>query len=238
MILANDALHSMSKSSQSDNSLTVSPRAPQSDILDKDFGSMLHKDVVEKTQAVTDKGLKALKTAGAATSSVFASLGDITKVGLNKTAANPVWITAIAGLGGLVAGVKSVKNILKSVSTMMVPMQDTKLGWLPDGILGILQGGLFFGLTSAFFGKKNLFTEISDGKPVVRMKTLASAAIAPFGWSVLMNLAKATSILRKIPIIGPALQQICEIIFGAGREMTVGTDSNPQAGAGAPAMPG
>ncbi|MDA1021051.1 MAG: hypothetical protein O2962_05840 [Cyanobacteria bacterium] len=205
--------------------------------MEANLGSLLHKDVVAKTQAVTNNGLNALRTAGAATSSIVASLGDITKLGLNKTAANPVWITAIAGLGGLVTGVKSVKNILKSVSTMMVPTQDLKLGWLPHGIMGILQGGLFFGLTSAFFGKHNLFTEISDGKPVVRMKTLAGAAIAPFGLSVLMNLAKATSILRKIPILGPALQEICETIFGAGREMTVGTDSNPQASAaGAPAL--
>lgn len=182
--------------------------------------------VIEKTQNITNQVSDSFKTASSTISTIFSRLGEITGVSLDKAAANPAAVTAIAGIGGLIAGIKAIKNITKGASIAFNPMKDPKLGWLPYELLGILQGGLFFGLTSTFFGKHNLFTEQINGRPVVRIKTLLGATLAPFVLGIFMTLAQGRSVLRNIPLIGPALQDISETIFGAAKSVTVATEQN------------
>lgn len=199
---------------------------------------LLDAGTVENAQAVTGKVGRGLKTASQAASSVFGSLGDITKIGLDKTANKPVWLTAIAGGGGLVAGVKSIKNILKSFSVMFTPMQDPKVGWLPRMIQGILQGGLALGLTAPFLGRKNIFAEQIDGRPAVPIKSLVGAGVASVLLSIVMKLAEGTSTWRKIPVLGPSMQEIAETVVGATREMTVPTEQGQGQGGMPGGMPG
>lgn len=201
---------------------------------------LMKPEIIDKAQDWTEKITDFFKMTGDSAGKVFSQVGDITNVGLNKTAGNPMLVTVGAAAIGVVAGLKAVKNIIHGIKIALDPKGDPKLGWLPHELLGILQGGLFFGLTSSFFGKRNFLTEFQDGKPVVKIKSLVGVGAASLALSIAMSLAKGTSVLHKIPLIGPALQQISEAIFGAATELTVPTDKNANAehGAGAPAMPG
>ena len=197
---------------------------------------LMNPETVNKAQDLTQKISDLLALVGNSTAKVFSQLGDITNVGINKTAGNPMIVTVGALALGLVAGLKSVKNIIHGVKVAMNSKADPKLGWLPHELLGILQGGLCFGLTSSFLGKRNPFTEMQDGKPVVKVNSLVGAGAAALGLSVAMNLAKGVSVLHKIPFIGSALQEISEMIFGAAKEVTVATEANPNADQGAGAL--
>ena len=199
---------------------------------------LMHAETIDKAQSLTQKATDLLQMAGAAINKVFSQLGDITNIGINKSADSPMIVTVGAGVIGLIAGLKAVKNILHGFKVALTPNRDPKLGWLPHEFLGLLQGGLFFGLTSSFFGKRNFLTEFQDGKPVVKLKSLTGLVLACLGFSSAMNLAKGpgNSLLAKIPIIGPALQGISEAIFGAATELTVTTEKNPNAEAGAGAL--
>ncbi len=202
---------------------------------------LMHPETIDKAKDWTEKITDFFKIAGDATNKVFSQLGDITNVGINKTASNPMIVTAGAAIVGLIAGLKAVKNILHGIKVAMDPKSDPKLGWLPHEILGILQGGLFFGLTSSFFGKRNFLTEFQNGKPVVKVKSIIGVGVAALGLSVAMALAKSTSVFRKVPLIGPAMQEISETVFGAAKEVTVPTEDNQNAaghGAALPGMPG
>ncbi len=188
-------------------------------------GDLMNPEIIDKAKDWTERITDFFKLASDAAGKVFSQLGDITNIGINKTASSPMLVTVGAAGVGLVAGLKAVKNIIHGVSVAIDSKKDTKLGWLPYELLGILQGGLFFGLMSPFFGKRNFLTEFQDGKPVVKMKSITGLALACLGFSGAMNLAKGAgnSLLAKIPIIGPLLQQIFETIFGAQREVTVAT---------------
>lgn len=206
---------------------------PRKNLMKRNIEDLLHRDTVESTRSITGKVGNGLKTAGQAAAAIFGSLGDITKLGIDKTTSKPVWLTAIAGAGGLIAAVKSIKNILKSFSTMIRPNQDPKVGWLPRMLQGVLQGGLALGLTAPFLGRKNIFTEQIDGKPAVPIKSIVGAAVASFLLGIAIKLAEATSVWRKVPIIGPAMQEIAETVIGATREVTVPTEQGQRQGPGA-----
>lgn len=210
-----------------DASITVSGKAGHKPRFGEySLPELMSDSVIEKTQNITNQVSDSLKTASSTISTIFSRLGEITGVGLDTAASNPAAVTTLAGIGGLIAGVKALRNISKSASIGINPMKDPKLGWLPYAFLGILQGGLFFGLTSTFFGKHNLFTEQIDGRPVVRIKTLLGAALAPFILGIFITLAQGRSALRNIPLLGPALEDICKTVFGAAKSITVGTEEN------------
>lgn len=201
---------------------------------------LMNPATIDKAQDWTQKITGWVKLAGGSVSQVFSQLGDITNLGINKTASNPLVVTIAAAGLGLVMGLKSLKNITHGIKVAVDPKADHKLGWIPHEILGLLQGGLFFGLTSSFFGKRNFLTEFQDGKPVVKINSIIGLALACLGFGSAMNLAKGpgNSVLAKIPFIGPALQQIFEVIFGAAKELTVPTESNPNAAEHGAGMPG
>lgn len=233
-----DLLELLSRNPTTSSSITIPTKPePKTSLMQSDLEGLLDERTVGAARGVADKVTEGVKTATTAAGSIFSSLGDITKIGLNKTASSPAWVTGLSGGIGLIAGIKAVKNLLNSAATFIQPMRDPNLGWLPHTLIGLLQGGLCFGLTAPFFGRHNLFTEHIDGKPVVRIKTLVGATLAPFMLGVFMNLAKGVSRVRKIPFIGPPLEDICKTIFGASREITVATESNPQAGAPGAGMP-
>ncbi len=202
--------------------------------------ALMNPETIDRAQDLTTRITNLFGTASDSVNKVFSQLGDITNIGINKTASNPTIVTAGAGLIGIIAGLKAVKNIIHGVKVALNSKEDPKLGWLPHELLGILQGGLFFGLTSSFFGKRNFLTEFQDGKPVVKVKSIIGVGVAALGLSVLMSLAKGISVFRKIPFIGPALQEISETVFGAAKEITVETEKNPnaEAGGGIPGLPG
>ncbi len=238
-VLAGDGASLMGDlhSPQLEDSITASPRlGRRQKFSEYGLDDLMHAETIDKARGWTQKITELFNTIGKSSSQIFSQLGDITNVGINKTASSPLLVTGGAAVIGLGAGLKAIKNILHGVKVGMNPKIDPKLGWLPHEGLGILQGGLSFGLLATFLGKKNLFTEIEDGKPVVKVKSLVAALLACVGVSSAMGLAQGVSVLRKIPFIGAALQEIFETLFGAAKEVTVPIEENANPHGAPPGM--
>lgn len=189
------------------------------DPLEADFNSMVEGKWKGKIQGGVEDAGNILKDTGSAVGKLFESLKDVTRLGVVKTANNSTAITGVAGVGAVIAGISSLKNLLKTSRIFFDPKSD-KVPWIMHGLQTLLQGGLAFGLASPFMGSKSPFMKTINGKDVVQLKTMIGAAIAPFLLGTFIKTAQGSSVFAK----SNNLKEIAEDLTSGVKEMTTNTE--------------
>ncbi|MEY3370933.1 MAG: hypothetical protein RLZZ361_1603 [Cyanobacteriota bacterium] len=144
--------------------------------------------------------------------------------------------TSVAGLGSIYTGVRSLKNLVKTVGSFSDPKSDP-VSWLVYGLQSLLEGGLALGLAAPFLNIKNPFAKIINGKEVVQLKTIAGAALAPILLSIFIGMAKNNSVVNRIPLIGNPLKEISTSIAEGLRRISTNTGDQNGAGQAQPQLP-
>ncbi len=154
-----------------------------------------------------------------ATGKLLSSVGDIGKELVSKSTSSPEISTVLTGGVSVFAGVKGIKNVLKSLS-IMFNQKEKAVSWVLYTLLGVLQLGLSWVAASPFFGTKTPFTQNINGKPVIPMHLVAGGILAPLITSSFINLAEGVSPIGKVPGLGTSLKESAKILSGAVKEVT------------------
>jgi hypothetical protein len=167
---------------------------------------------------------------------IFGSFGSLGTQAVGSLASKPTLTTSVAGLGSIYTGVRSLKNLVKTVSSFSDPKSDP-VSWLVYGLQSVLEGGLTLGLAAPFLNIKNPFAKIINGKEVVQLKTIAGAALAPMLLSIFIGMAKNDSVVNRLPLIGKPLKEISASVTEGLRHISTNTGDQNGAGQAPPQLP-
>lgn len=178
-----------------------------------------------------------MQDSSTAVGKIFNSLGLLGTSALESFSVKPKVATTAIGLTALYAGINSIKNIFKTISSFSDPKSSPAVPWVVHGLQGILEGGLSIGLAAPFLNIKNPFAKVINNKEVVQIKTLVAATAVPVILSEIIKMAQNNSLVLRIPLFGPIIKDITEMVFGFLKHITTNTGEQNAMGQAAPQLP-
>ncbi len=208
--------------------------------LESDYQEFFRDDnrIVNRVQNGTDLATKLFTDAYNAIGKILGSVSSFGVQSIENLPLKSNLMTIGAGFGGIYAGLLSIKNLVKTVSSFTDPKSAGPIPWLIYGLQSVLEGGLAIGLTAPFLNMRNPFAKVINGKEIVQFKTLVAAALTPILLSRVIEIVKNNSIATRIPLIGRPLKEIFGTVFEGIKHISTNTGDQNTAGQAPPAIPG